>query len=142
MQDKLWTISQRRALIVLCIALSVYIGVRYFLNRRYVSDPQPATPEFARDLQDKIDPNTADAPTLAVLPLIGDKRAADIVSYREQYLRDHPGKVAFEKLEDLGEIRGIGPSTLMQVKPYLMFPSFQPATKPSGVLEETPRGSP
>lgn len=127
--SQLWTIPQRRALIVVCLALVAYISVRFFLNRRYVSDPQPDASELAQDLEDKIDPNTADAPTLAVLPLIGEKRAADIVAYREEYLRKYPGKIAFKSLDDLGEIRGIGPSTLMQVKPYLVFATVPPTTQ-------------
>jgi len=131
MQEKLWTISQRRALVVLCLVLSVYIGVRYFFNRRYVSNPQPLTPDSAQALQDKIDPNTADAATLSVLPLIGEKRAADIVAYREQYIREHQGRVAFEELDDLERVKGIGPSTLSQMKPYLMFPATNPATQRS-----------
>lgn len=122
MKLALWTISQRRALIVLCIALSAFIGVRYLLNRQYVPDPQLPAGELSSDLQDKIDPNTADAATLGVLPLIGEKRAKDIVDYREKFLRDHPNDIAFKKLEDLKNIKGIGPSTVSQMSPYLLFP--------------------
>jgi len=126
MKLSLWTISQRRALVILCIALSSYIGVRFALNRRHVPDPQPIAGELASQLQDKIDPNTADAATLGVLPLIGEKRAADMVAYRDKFLQAHPGEIAFKRLEDLRNIKGIGPSTIAQMSPYLMFPA--PAT--------------
>ena len=135
MRLPLWTISQRRALIVLCVCLSIYIGVRFFLNRRYVPDPQPPVAELAAELQDKIDPNFADAPTLAVLPLIGEKRASDIIAYREEFVRKHPTEVAFKRLEDLRNIKGIGPSTIAQVSPYLIFPG-QTATQPSAVQDQ------
>ena len=132
MRFALWTISQRRALILLCIALSIYIGVRFYFNRRYVPDPQSPVAEFAAELEDKIDPNTADVPTLAVLPLIGEKRASDIIAYRDEFVRKHPNEAAFKKLEDLRNIKGIGPSTIAQVAPYLIFPApTLPATTPT-----------
>jgi competence ComEA-like helix-hairpin-helix protein len=124
-----WTTSQRRFVVVIVIGLILYGGVRLFFNRAYVSNPQPATPVHANDLADKIDPNSADVPTLAVLPLIGDKRASDIVAYRERFTRDHPGDVAFKSIEDLLKIRGIGGSTIEQIQPYLIFPKDRPATQ-------------
>jgi DNA uptake protein ComE-like DNA-binding protein len=125
-----WTPPQRRVVIGIVAALVVYGSIRLFLNRAYISDPQPATPARANDLADKIDPNSADAATLSVLPLIGDKRAADIVAFRERYVRDHPDEVAFKSLQDLLKIRGIGASTIEQIRPYLMFPSDRPTTLP------------
>jgi len=62
--------------------------------------------------------------------LTGVERAADIVDYRERYMRDHPGEFAFQSLEDLLKIRGIGASTLEQIRSYLIFPTDRPATQP------------
>jgi DNA uptake protein ComE-like DNA-binding protein len=107
----------------LLFALLIYASIRLYVNRGYVSDPQPAEPAHAAELADKIDPNTADADTLAVLPLIGPKRAADMVAYREQFLKQHPGAVAFKSLNDLMRIKGIGFTTIDQLSPYLSFPS-------------------
>jgi DNA uptake protein ComE-like DNA-binding protein len=126
----LWTASQRRVIIGIVALLVLYGSIRLFLNRAYVSNPQPATPAHANDLADKIDPNIADAATLSVLPLIGDKRATDIVTYRERYTRDHPGEFAFKSIQDLLKIRGIGASTIDQIRPYLTFPTERPATQP------------
>jgi DNA uptake protein ComE-like DNA-binding protein len=126
---ELWTASQRRVITALVIALVFYGSIRLFLNPAYVSNPQPATPSHANDLADKFDPNTADAATLSVLPLIGDKRAADIVAYRERYTHEHPGELAFKRLDDLMKIRGIGSATLDQIRPYLIFPTTMPTTQ-------------
>src|SRR5947208_1368924 len=93
-----WTPSQRKFILVILAGLLVYGTIRLVMNPMYVSDPQPATPPHAMELADKIDPNTADVPTLAALPLIGDKRAADIIAYRERFLRDHPDEPAFKKV--------------------------------------------
>jgi DNA uptake protein ComE-like DNA-binding protein len=123
-----WSSSQRAVILVILAGLLIYGSIRFYRNRSYVSDPQPATPSHAADLADRIDPNTADAPTLSVLPLIGDKRAADIVAFRKRYTTDHPGEPAFKSLEDLLKIRGIGVSTIAQMKPFLIFPTTSPAT--------------
>ena len=126
-----WTPPQRGVILLILAGLLVYGSIRLFLNRAYVPNPQPITPSHASELADKIDPNTADAPTLSVLPLIGDKRAADIVAYRERYTREHPGEVAFKSVEDLLKIRGIGVATIEQLRPYLIFPKpNQAATQP------------
>src|SRR3954471_8566966 len=94
-----WSPSQRGVIIVILAGLLIYGSIRLFFNRAYVSNPQPITPAHAADLADKFDPNAADAPTLAVLPLIGDKRAADIIAYRDRFTRDHPGELAFKNVE-------------------------------------------
>ena len=126
---ELWTAPQRRMIIGIVIALCFFGFLKLFFNNAYVSNPQPAVPSHANDLADRFDPNTADAATLAVLPLIGDKRAADIVAYRERFTREHPGQVAFNSVEDLMKIRGIGTATVDQIRPYLIFPSTQPTTR-------------
>ena len=103
---------------------------RLLFNRSYISDPQPLRASREKELADRIDPNTADAATLSALPLIGDKRAEDIVKFRERYVADHAGKLAFERPADLLLIRGIGSATISQLSPYLIFPS-EPATRPA-----------
>ena len=113
-----WTSSQRVAVSVfLIVLLSIGIG-RWWRNRAYVSNPQPETPALAADLADRIDPNTADAATLSALPLIGDRKARDIIAWRDA----QPTKPAFRELKDLLRIKGIGASTVNQLEPYLIFP--------------------
>jgi competence ComEA-like helix-hairpin-helix protein len=126
-----WTASQRSVLIGLLLILAAYISIRWFFNRQYVSDPQPAVPSRYDELADRIDPNTADVATLAALPTIGEKRAKDIVAYREKWLRDGRRGQPFGRLDDLLKVQGIGAATIAQLKPYLIFPnSSSPATRP------------
>jgi hypothetical protein len=124
-----WTAAQRSVLIGLLLLLAMYISIRYAFTRRYVSDPQPAIPARLNELADRIDPNDADVATLAALPNIGEKRAKDIVAYREKFQRDRRKGLAFERLEDLLKIQGIGAATIAQLKPYLLFPAA-PSTRP------------
>ena len=127
-----WTAPQRAALIVIVIALLALLALRYALNPTYVGDPQPAQPSRFSELADLIDPNDADIPTLSALPLIGDKRAAEIVAYRNRVRRNDPDRIAFTRVEDLLRIRGIGPATIEQLRPFLIFraSAAQPATQP------------
>jgi DNA uptake protein ComE-like DNA-binding protein len=125
-----WSAPQRGVLIGLVVLLSLCVAVRYWLNPMYVSEPQPLVPAKASELADRIDPNVATADELAALPLIGERRASDIISYRQRYVVDHPGRIAFEKPEDLLAIRGIGASILAQIRPYLIFPKDRPTTGP------------
>jgi hypothetical protein len=138
---EVWTASQRGVLIALLGWFLVYLIIRLILNPLYVSNPQPARPPRYDDLADKIDPNTADWQTLAALPALGEKRAKTIVEYRDAFTKEHPDHLAFEEPEDLLLVRGIGPSMLATLKPYLLFPApgvaTQPATAPaSGMVTE------
>jgi hypothetical protein len=124
-----WTASQRRVLLVLLVAMLAYLAIRYACQPVYVSDPQPEVPSRFNDLADRIDPNTADWQTLAALPGIGEKKARDIVAYRDRVKGEHPGKPAFSAPEDLLRIKGIGQAMMTGMEPYLIFPGTQP-TKP------------
>jgi hypothetical protein len=124
-----WTASQRRVLLGILACLIVCLSVRYACNPVYVSDPQPEVPSRFDELADRIDPNTADWETLAALPGIGEKRAKDIVAYRDRAAGEHPGKPVFEKQTDLLKIRGVGRAMMEGMEPYLSFPSA-PSTQP------------
>jgi DNA uptake protein ComE-like DNA-binding protein len=113
---------------LLCLLL-VYLLVRLWMNPSYVSDPQPPVPARAAEVENRIDPNTADWSTLAALPQIGERRARDIVAYREQFVAQNPGQVAFARPEDLYRIRGFGVAIVALIEPYLIFPSTQPSTR-------------
>jgi DNA uptake protein ComE-like DNA-binding protein len=104
--------------IVLLIVVSLYGAGRYWRNRSYVSNPQPEPPAMASELADRIDPNTADVATLSALPLIGERKARDIIAWRDAQ-KTQP---AFRGPDDLLKIKGIGVSTVKQLEPYLIFP--------------------
>jgi DNA uptake protein ComE-like DNA-binding protein len=119
----MWTASQRRALIGVVVVLSIGLGARYGFNRRFVSDPQPARPARVDELADRIDPNVATVEELVVLPQLGEKRAAEIVAYREKFRKENGGKVAFAQVEDLLPIKGIGAAMIQALGPHLKFPT-------------------
>ena len=130
-----WTRNQRRVLLIFLTILLVFLSVRYALNPAYVSDPQPERPARFDELADRIDPNTADWATLAALPGIGEKRARDIVAFREESKRMFPNGVVFTRREDLLKVKGIGLAMLEAIEPFLMFPqtpatASAPATRP------------
>lgn len=119
----LWTQTQRRVLIGGLLLLLAVLTIQRLLRPHYVNDPQPITFPRHPELADRIDPNTADASDLAALPMIGPRRAADIVKFRNQYLSKHPGGLAFKSPDDLLRIDGVGIAMLESVRPYLLFPS-------------------
>ena len=123
-----WTLNQRNALLVVLIGIVVYASIRFALNSKYVSNPQPDEPPRASELADRIDPNTADAETLAALPTLGEKRAKAIVEYRSRFTSSM--QPVFREPNDLMRIRGIGAATLDQIRPFLKFPTTQPTTAP------------
>ena len=132
-----WSAPQRRVLLFLLSLLCVALGVRYACNPVYVADPQPQRPPRYHDLADKVDPNTADWQTLAVLPAIGEKRAKEIVAYRERKQAGDPNAIVFDAPGDLLYVRGIGPSLVEAMKPYLTFPPPNPATTTSPTTRQS-----
>lgn len=118
----------RRALIVLLSLLLGYIGLRVALNPTLIAVPQANRPMRESELADRIDPNTADVPTLAALPGIGMKRAGEIVAYRDAFVRKNPGRLAFNQPADLLKIRGFGYATMTRLTPYFIFPASERAT--------------
>jgi hypothetical protein len=128
-----WTLGQRRALLALLFGLIIYLGFRLYFNQAYVPDPPPPHGPRYDEVVDKIDPNTADVATLAALPLIGEKRARQIVEYREKRRAQSPGRAVFRSEDDLLLIRGFGKASLDTLRPYLIFPATttQPAMQPT-----------
>ena len=117
-----WTRPQRRALILLLTILLLVCATRYACNRAFIDNPQPDIPARAADLADRLDPNTANWQELAAIPMIGEKKAKAIVEYREKWTGKHPDIRAFTGPQDLRNIKGIGPATVSNMMPYLMFP--------------------
>ena len=60
---------------------------------------------------ERIDVNTADVYDLQRLPGIGEKRALDIIAWREEH-------GPFRTVDELTEISGIGPATLEGLRDY------------------------
>ena len=92
------------AVVILCAAI-----FSYPLPKR--GQKTAAGSPFSSNLV--IDLNEADEQTLCLLPGVGEKRAADIVAYREQI-----GK--FTSLEELLEIPGISDKTIESWREYVV----------------------
>lgn len=73
--------------------------------------PAP-TPEPTLSVDRPININTADSDTLQLLPGIGEKRAADIIAYREE---NGPFRIP----EELADVKGIGEATLAGLIDYI-----------------------
>ena len=122
-----WTRRQRAVLGGAVLVLCPVFFVRAILNPTHVDDPPPPHGERANALPARIDPNTADWPAWAGLPLIGETRARDIVEFRDAWTADHPGELPFQRPEDLTRVKGIGKTTAEALAPYLVFPPPAPA---------------
>lgn len=73
---------------------------------------QPKTPQDYILLGQKIDINTASVELFDALPGIGPALAERIVEYRTKY-------GPFKNVDDLQEVKGIGPKVLGKLKPYI-----------------------
>jgi len=118
----MWTARQRGMLIVLVAGLALLMAVRYALNPVRVDEPPPLGGARAAELLDRLDPNTADAESLAALPVLGLAIAQRIVEYREAFHAQHPNQRAFARPQDLTKVKGIGPATAAQIERHLWFP--------------------
>jgi competence ComEA-like helix-hairpin-helix protein len=68
----------------------------------------------------RLNPNAATAGELAELPLIGEKKAQAIIDYRDKQKTIGKQK-AFEKTDDLEDVKEIGAKAVEKVKPWLEF---------------------
>ncbi|UCG32768.1 MAG: helix-hairpin-helix domain-containing protein [Phycisphaerales bacterium] len=100
------------------------------------AESPPPSPPTERATQIKINPNTAEWWELDELPGIGEVKARAIVAYREEYRsaalaanpRAEPSP-AFQKPEDLAQVKGIGPATVEKMRSMLTFD--EPVVPPS-----------
>ena len=111
---------------MLTILATLVLGYAWLNRPEQLGDPLPDFAPRYDELKDRIDPNTASAEELSVLPGLGPSKAQAIVDFRQT----HP-EPAFRSPEDLGRVRGIGPSIIATLRPYLYFegaPTSRPAS--------------
>jgi DNA uptake protein ComE-like DNA-binding protein len=125
-----WNVSQRRALMLLLTILLVVLSVRLALNSQFIPTPQSSQGPRAAELATRIDPNTADWQTLAAIPGLGEKRAKEIVTFRQRMQGPDSSVPVFRRASDLRRVRGIGAATVANLAPYLIFPPQAPPTRP------------
>ena len=116
--QQLWTGQQRGVLCALLLILSLFFAVRLIRDSQIV--PARFADEGARahEVNSQLDLNTADAAALSAIPRLGDAKAQAIIAYRQQFVTAHPGQRAFERMEDLYRIKGVGPSTMELLRQY------------------------
>src|ERR1019366_558192 len=119
---ELWSRRQRRVILVFVVALLGYLAIQSRQEPIDLADPPPSPGVRAGELADRLDPNTAGAAMLAAIPQMGERRAAEIVEYREAFQRDHPGGAAFAEPDDLLKLKNFGRATIATIEPYLIFP--------------------
>ncbi len=123
---EIWTTAQRGVLIALLLLLLLVLSIQAWRRPAFAPEPQAVKSLRGDEIADRLDPNTADAASLAAIPNIGEKRARDIIDYRKTFVAEHPGSPAFRSASDLMHVKGIGGATANNVTPFLMFPTQHP----------------
>jgi DNA uptake protein ComE-like DNA-binding protein len=118
---EIWTSTQRKTLLGLCFTLLIFLMIESIRNPIQITDPPLTASARSNEIQDRLDPNTADAAALSAIPNLGESRAEQIVDYRENFTRQHPGVAAFKSADDLMRVKGIGPGVSSNMSPYLIF---------------------
>lgn len=72
-------------------------------------------------LQSRINPNDAPPASLVRLPGIGISRAEAIVAYRKGFSEKNSNCPAFENIDDLQKVKGIGHKTAQNISKWLKF---------------------
>ena len=104
--------GEQAAIVLLAIALVVGIAWRAISYGRVGSEPIAVTP--AEETSYRVNVNTADWTTLALVPGLGKALSERIVAARDA----RPGQ-RFTSLEQLKDVRGISDKTLAKLRPYL-----------------------
>ena len=98
--------THRRAVAALILALLLGVGMSAAASSALAQVANAEAAPVATTGVAKVNINTADAQALAAnLKGVGESRAAEIVRYRETF-------GAFDSVEELVEVKGIGSSTL------------------------------
>jgi DNA uptake protein ComE-like DNA-binding protein len=122
----MWSTSQRAVVLAIVIGIFVYLCIRVSFQHTIIPNPQPIEGSRASELADHLDPNTATQAEFAAIPTIGDKLAGSIVEYRDRYIKEHPGRLAFNEPKDLMHVRGVGQARMETLREYLEFPAVYP----------------
>lgn len=117
--NRYFDFSPAQLKVLMTLTLTALCLTGYLLVRSYATPTttRPALPVILGDSEIKftglfvLDPNTAPADSLELLPGIGRTLADRIVEYRATH--------RFTREIDITEVRGVGPKLYEQIKPYL-----------------------
>jgi competence protein ComEA len=118
LRDQMWTRQQRKFLSILLLIIALYLVIDLIRDSRTVSSQLPQHGSLASELVSQLDLNNVDADSLSAIPRLGQVKARAIVAYRQQFTAAHPGQRAFNQMDDLVQIKGIGPSTMQLLREY------------------------
>jgi comEA protein len=93
-------------------AVSAMVCILFFSTQYFAGRGQEA-----KNLESRINPNTASLESLVRLPGIGASKAGAIIDYRNS----NGGVNAFKNPDDLQKVKGIGPKTVEKISDYLYF---------------------
>lgn len=101
---------------VIAVSVCVLLCVVFAVSKTF--DWQKS---FEIELESQINPNKAPPASLVRLPGIGVGLAGAIVDYRENFSGKGGKRPAFETIDDLQKVRGIGPKKAESMKEWLKF---------------------
>lgn len=116
------TPAQRVGLALVGLMMGGFFAFRLLSNPATVDSAKSGPGDRTGELQQAVDPNTADEAALASIPGLSRATAKNIVDYREEYFVKHPGESPFKTAEDLEPVKGIGSATIKKAAPFLYFP--------------------
>ena len=117
----LWSGKSRPGVLGVVIITIGWLAAQRHRAPVQFADPAPAVGPRASELEDRLDPNTATAAELSSIPTLGEARAREMVLFREEFARAHPGDLAFKRPADLLALKGFGPSTVSNIERSLRF---------------------
>ena len=126
-----WTRKQRIGLGCLLFFLLASLTIQWWRRPTLLNDPVVIVHGETVTLPTRIDPNTASAAELSLIPHVGQKLASKIIDYRVARKPLTPDGIVFHVAEDLSRIAGLGGKTLELLRPYLQFPE-DAETQPAG----------
>ncbi len=100
---------------VIATCAAVLLGVCF--SRHYLAKTDKSC---GFHLDNRINPNSAPVISLTRLQGIGPSRAGEIIAYRQNFQLKND-KPAFQKPDDLQNIKGIGPKTVEKMEKWLKF---------------------
>ena len=120
-RKQIWTPSQRKAILALTLPLLIFLLMGIMRRPFLVGDPPPESSARGQDIANRLDPNTATAEELSAIPNLGEKKAHEIVEFRDSFYSHHVDKTAFVRGEDLMQIKGFGVGTVKNLEPYFAY---------------------